>query len=719
MKKLLNVLCAFAMVAITLTGCSKSDSPAENQDQQVGAKKTIVFNALPGSTKTHFGDKSGSQYPTVWTDAQQVTISMNLKTTSGQFVAAADVTPKSGGQSASFAAELTDDESGAYKFYALSPASSYVGLAPTQKRLQLNFPNSQAPTQTSVDEAAHIMVARSTEYSVFPENVNLSFTHIAAYGKFQLINFNETARISSISLESAEPFAGRYYLYVEDYEEHSAFELLPNTTSNTLTINLPGLYTESEWNYDKVFWFSCAPVDLRGKTLKFTINTDVGKYVKTVTFPSDKGNFQSGRVASFNLDMTGIAPSTDEVYTLVTDYDDFIEDSKVILVALDDNYAMSTTQNTNNRASVSIIKEGTDPSTIKNPEDAGAQVFILEAGTVDNTVSFKCVNGTLANNYIGSPGTNNNYLKTFDATSNNTSFSIELQSDGSAILKTNGTNDNIYMRFNASSSNIFSLYKAESSVTGKVAIYKLNGSGEGEKLIHPKTADPVITYESSTKTVTITCSTPGAKIGYSVDGSDPGLDGGGDPLPGTYEYTAPFVITSTTTVKAFAGAPDMEMSNIVSKECEVGTDITYIKATSITSGKAYLIVASSAKAAKAITSNYGYLQVEDVTVTGDAITLTSAAKEFVFTAGTNPGEYTIKQSDDRYLYQTGTYNSFNVSATPSEGQYWTVSFNAAGEATITNVLKNKWIQYSTSHTSYGSYATAQSDGVLPVLYERQ
>lgn len=167
-----------------------------------------------------------------------------------------------------------------------------------------------------------------------------------------------------------------------------------------------------------------------------------------------------------------------------------------------------------------------------------------------------------------------------------------------------------------------------------------------------------------------------------------------------------------------------------------GTTYTYKKVTTITSGKAYLLVAAATAAPSgkesnigtwagkpvSSTSNYGYLQKDAVTVSNDVITMTSADDEFVFTLvpGAAAAQYTIKQSDDRYLYKANdNYNNFNVNAAPNEGQYWTVSFNNDGTATITNALCSKWIQFSSNYGSYGCYGSAQDNGYLPVLYERE
>ncbi|MCQ2145898.1 MAG: BACON domain-containing protein [Bacteroidales bacterium] len=140
------------------------------------------------------------------------------------------------------------------------------------------------------------------------------------------------------------------------------------------------------------------------------------------------------------------------------------------------------------------------------------------------------------------------------------------------------------------------------------------------------------------------------------------------------------------------------------------------KATSITSGKSYIMVAAG-MAAKPIAADktYGYLSGDAVTVSGDVITMTSLDNAFVFTSTTDG--YTIKGSDNRYLYQTGTYNSFNVTDTPTEGQYWEATVQSDGTVKILNKSVNKYIQWSAQYKSYGSYADAT--GEMPVLYELQ
>lgn len=140
---------------------------------------------------------------------------------------------------------------------------------------------------------------------------------------------------------------------------------------------------------------------------------------------------------------------------------------------------------------------------------------------------------------------------------------------------------------------------------------------------------------------------------------------------------------------------------------------THTLATAITSGAQYAIVADG-NAAVTLDKNYGYWSVEQVDEDGLGIALSEAACNFVIEAAPGGGYY-IKDANNKYVYQSGTYNSFNFSSTlPENGAEWSIEIRSDGTAKILNKAVNKYIQYDPAYTSYGSYADAK--GVMPKLY---
>ena len=117
---------------------------------------------------------------------------------------------------------------------------------------------------------------------------------------------------------------------------------------------------------------------------------------------------------------------------------------------------------------------------------------------------------------------------------------------------------------------------------------------------------------------------------------------------------------------------------------------------------AYWIVYDG-KYAMPLTSGYGYLQVDPY-----------GYQDNVFTVKAVEGGYTIQDPAGQYYYQTGTYNSFNRSASkPASGAVWTIKENEDGTCQILNTSVNKFMQYDATYNTYGSYA--ELTGKMPVL----
>ena len=122
----------------------------------------------------------------------------------------------------------------------------------------------------------------------------------------------------------------------------------------------------------------------------------------------------------------------------------------------------------------------------------------------------------------------------------------------------------------------------------------------------------------------------------------------------------------------------------------------------------YWIVADGKVAGPLVDKKYGYLPTFDETeglVAENAFTFTQV----------EAGLYTIQDSNGKFYYQTGTYNSFNVSDTDgmTDEYLWEVYDTGNGEFAIINYSVGKFMQYDSSYGTYGSYLDER--GTLPTL----
>ncbi len=151
--------------------------------------------------------------------------------------------------------------------------------------------------------------------------------------------------------------------------------------------------------------------------------------------------------------------------TLVTDASSLEVGQKVIIAAASSNYAISTTQNENNRVQTEITKSG---NTLTPNTDT--QIFTLEAGTKDDTWAFYAPNtDENTTGYIYAASSSSNHLKTHDTKDNNSSWEITVTAEGIATVQAQGTYTRNWLRYN-STSKIFSCY---SSGQSDIALYTL------------------------------------------------------------------------------------------------------------------------------------------------------------------------------------------------------------------------------------------------------
>ena len=132
---------------------------------------------------------------------------------------------------------------------------------------------------------------------------------------------------------------------------------------------------------------------------------------------------------------------------------------KIIIVASEYDYALSTNQNTNDRGRAKITKNNND-STITFNEDS--QIITIENGTKTSTFAFNTNNG-----YLYAASNSNNHLKTKKDLDDNASWQITIHNDTAKIIAQGNYSRNV-LRYN-NASKIFSCYNAQK---GNIFIYK-------------------------------------------------------------------------------------------------------------------------------------------------------------------------------------------------------------------------------------------------------
>lgn len=183
--------------------------------------------------------------------------------------------------------------------------------------------------------------------------------------------------------------------------------------------------------------------------------------------------YYGGKSTYFEISVTPVTLGAS--WTLVSDTSSLENGDKVIIAASGYNYALSTTQNDNNRGQASITKSG---STAK----LGDGVQELTLNVVTGGYEFYTGSG-----YLYAASSSNNYLKTQTTNNANGVWAISFSDNVASIVAT-GTNKRNVMQYNSGSS-CFAAYasasqkslalyrKIEASSTPVAITSSFNGSG--------------------------------------------------------------------------------------------------------------------------------------------------------------------------------------------------------------------------------------------------
>lgn len=310
---------AFAATALTLVFSCNEESMPDVVNRNLAA---VNFTASGHVTKTVFGIPDNGYYPVLWKENQKVALFYNSQTGGQGWTDGAQYVtpvPSEGGLTASFSASFSKEESDRHSFFAFSPlgALEWMGNEDwdgdgvnVKKVVYAILPHDQIPHMGTCDEKGQLLVARA-DFTDYPENVPLAFTHLSAYGKIASLELPEGAflgesedseiepGIVGVLLETNKPISGEIY---RNFDENTVHVNKGATKYIYLNVN-----NELKGKALSDVFFACVPMQLaEGDYLKVTVYTTSDTWVKTINFSSSHAlSFSSGRISSFSISSDG------------------------------------------------------------------------------------------------------------------------------------------------------------------------------------------------------------------------------------------------------------------------------------------------------------------------------------------------------------------------------------------------------------------------------
>lgn len=689
MKNLYKYLLAVATVAMAFTSCSKD----EISDPSIEAQK-VTFTVTSGSdletapaSRTEFDEETGQMNWSADGEALEV-IQILGSEISHATTEAYTIENRMARFQVTFNA-LTGSEPYDLTYSAVYPAANYSDNTNDHTKFRIKLPAAQTPTETGFDPNADLLLAKPETRTAQPaegEELNFRFKRVAAIAKMTLKGIPAGEKLAKVELTASQPMAGYSRTNLKTGEIYDIGYYKEETM--TLTLN------DSETTGEDVIWFTSLPC-VFGEGDSFTVKayTDKATYEKTVSFSAPEAfKFVSGGLTRFGITgMTRTENVVDE-YVLLTDVADLSVGDQIIITSGTDGAvkALSTEQKSNNRGATDIEIASNTITTIP----ANAQIITLETGMVANTFAFYVEytdNEEEQTGYLYAASSTKNQLKTQANIDENASWTIEIAADGVASIQAKDSKNRNLLQYNDSDKNnllfacyedtkpqkdVYIFYKAGSpktaleTPTGVEAVAKGNevlvgwnevsGAASYTVSFEPATIEPR-TIESTGEASYAESFTLDYATEYTVSVVANPAD------TENYKASAPATATFTT-----GENPNHQVYTMVGDDANLGEG-QYIFAA--LNGTEYL-AATSLEESKI----YGYLPFAAVMVNENQIASNTTNDAYAFTleASDTPGQYYLKDTYGRYMYNSGSYNSFNVaSSKDTDNTYlWTISMEA-------------------------------------------
>lgn len=681
MKKVNRIFLPLAMV-IPFVACNKEEiiNPSNDGTLHIDVVAAVEDLANAADTKTYI---NGTDI--LWGTNEQMEIALIDPTdaTKGTFKSSEATSEFDGKAQATFSFNVTmETEPASFIYGGVYPYNNSINNNTNPSAYKVSLPEIQNATAESYDPAAYILVAKAESFAEAQTTWMASFKRATALNKITLTNLEDGITSVEIILPEDAVIAGRRYI---DLSTGALGEIYYNET-NSIRVN----YATALSAASKDIWFTSWNAEVpAGANITIKAYSETATYTHTITAREEGISFKEGYLNTLTVDMSD---------AIVEEIESF-EGSYLIASNYGKGWAIMTP------TSAGKYYEAIKNDGVTKPvADITCFDFYNIEGLNDNVWKITKVDGGYA---IMSASTGK-YLdiigdKNVAPSDEPISLSVTMEEDGTSKILKAGIPQ--WLQYNSDNPRFTSYSSTQKAV-----------------VLIPWVDDPNYKYcsvpsslnvDAAAGTVTFDIN---ANVAWEITSDNTAFEVSPVSGSGAETVTLSYPANKTSeevvvvlTVKNETG--DKRLTII-----QAAAPASYKKVTTVTSGKSYLIVAADGDKyymAKPVTSNYGYLYVDEASVEGDLI---YAGDENAFVIAGSDGNYTICQPDGRYLYMTGKYDSFNVTESPSSGQYWTIEAQSDGTVKISNVEMNKYVQYSTSYRSYGSYVNSQ--GVMPSLYEK-
>jgi len=473
MKKSYKLFAYAVMAGLAFVSCKKTEVELDSHLQDT---YTYTFTLNDNATRSVIGLEDGKKVIN-WESGDQIGVYAVTETeTSSNRFADIDLTKVPNEFSISSKVALVkDDWVYTYAPYRRMNNSGYKN----PKTAELEIPTTQ--TQDGASFKANAMPMAGTPYQM---KEALDASTDKPVGDIKMINLGAiidfkiytedtdlaSELVQSVTFNSGAAIAGtfEYDLTAVNYNDATSLAIKDyrETSVSTTVTNPLALGASKTAAYD--VYMVVAPGSYTGEIV---VETDKAKYTFPITTAKTfKRNVILNQGVKLRKDVREeIIPESNYEWNLVTSADQIVTGAEVVIAASDDNYAMSQTQNSNNRAAAAIAKQGTK---ITWDEASMVQVFEVVEGSKEGTFAFKCANGELQGNFIFAASSSKNYLRSQTNKNDNASWTISIDESSAATMVANGTNTHNELRYNPNNgSPMFSCYESTATTGSLVELY--------------------------------------------------------------------------------------------------------------------------------------------------------------------------------------------------------------------------------------------------------